>query len=85
MANKFASALKQRSALQTPRPAAASRGRSRRVRSKHIGGYFEPVVSTQLRHLAVEENTTVQKLLEEALDLLFEDRGKPPISNISKS
>ena len=83
MENKFASALKQRSALQSPRQQApVSRGRSRRTRSKHIGGYFHPAVSTQLRHLAVEENSTVQQLLEEALDLLFRDRGKNSISQI---
>ena len=86
MANKFASALKKRSALQSPRQSAsASRGRSRSARSKHIGGYFEPAVSTQLRHLAVEENSTVQQLLEEALDLLFQARGKPLIARIPKS
>ena len=83
MTNKLASALKQRPALRKSPP--TSRGRSRRVRSKHIGGYFEPAVSTQLRLLAVEENSTVQQLLEEALDLLFQDRGKPLISHILKS
>ena len=49
MANKFATALRQRPAVQASRPAVGARGGSRRVRSKHIGGYFEPVVSTQLR------------------------------------
>ena len=40
----------------------------------------DPDVSTQLRHLAVEENSTVQQLLAEALDLLFQARGKPVIA-----
>lgn len=38
---------------------------------KMIGGHFQPEVSTRLRMLAVEEGTTVQALLEEAIaDLL---------------
>ena len=86
MANKFASALRQRSGHQPRRQSTvAPRGRSRRDRSKHIGGYYEPAVSTQLRHLAVEENSTVQALLEEALDLLFQARGMPLISRIPRS
>ena len=40
---------------------------------------------TTPRHLAVEENSTVQQLLEEALDLLFQTRGKPLIAQIPKS
>ena len=80
MANKFAKALQ--TAQESVPPAA--RSRSGRNRSKHVGGYFDPAVSTQLRHLAVEENSTVQKLLEEALDLLFHARGKPLIAQILK-
>ena len=81
MANKFAKAL------QTTQESAptATRPRSGHNRRKHIGGYFDPSVSTQLRHLAVEENSTVQQLLEEALDLLFQTRDKPLIAQIPKS
>ena len=70
MTNKFASALKgpQQEPVRTSvRPSPGRNGR------KHIGGYFDPAVSTQPR-LAVEENSTVQRLLEEALDLLFQAR-----------
>ncbi|WP_155133707.1 ribbon-helix-helix domain-containing protein [Roseibium sp. RKSG952] len=35
-----------------------------------------PAVAKQLRHIAVEDDTTVQALLEEALDLLFAKKGK---------
>ena len=81
MANKFSKALQ---ANQEPAPTTAW-PRSGNSRRKHIGGYFDPAVSTQLRHLAVEENSTVQQLLGEALDLLFQMRGKPLIEQIPKS
>ena len=75
--------LKQSKRTRPVKP--ASRPRSGHNRRKHIGGYFDPAVSTQLRHLAVEENSTVQQLLEESLDLLFQARGKPLIAQIPKS
>ena len=81
MANKFSKALQTN---QEPAPT-TTRPRSENSRRKHIGGYFDPAVSTQLRHLAVEENSTVQQLLGEALDLLFQMRGKPLIEQIPKS
>ena len=69
MPNQFASALKN-SQVAAGRQATPRNGR------KHIGGYFDPAVSKRLRMLAVEEDSSVQRLLEEALDLLFQDRGK---------
>jgi hypothetical protein len=42
-----------------------------RVGKKTIAGHFEPEAAWQLRKLAVDRNTTVQKLLEEALGDLF--------------
>lgn len=63
------------------RPAPPS-GRSRqgnpgRAGTKMIGGHFAPEISTQLRILAVEEGTTVQALLEEAIsDLLTKKAGR---------
>ena len=70
MANKFTTALNHRQ----PVPAAGTS--ASRARLKHIGGYFDPRTSTQLRHLAVTENRSVQALLAEAIDLLFQARGK---------
>ena len=70
--NKFAAALKttRKSApLSTP----PTPGRKAR---RHIGGYFDDEVAQQLRFLAVEERTTVQALLEEALDGLFASHDK---------
>lgn len=47
---------------------------------KAITGHFDPVVSRQLKHLALERDTTVQALLAEALNALFEKYGKKPIA-----
>lgn len=47
--------------------------------TKLIGGHFPPEVSTQLRILAAEESTTVQKLLGEALNDLFVKKGRQRI------
>jgi hypothetical protein len=38
---------------------------------RFIGGHFAPKIAKQLRLLAAEEETTVQALLEQALDDLF--------------
>lgn len=46
---------------------------------RFIGGHFEPNVLKQMKWLAVEEDTTTQKLLEEAIDLLFIKKGKGKI------
>ena len=69
MANKFTTALNRRQPVPAASPSAS------RASLKHIGGYFDPRTSTQLRHLAVTENRSVQALLAEAIDLLFQDRG----------
>ena len=46
---------------------------------KHIGGYFSPEVSRQLRMIAAAEDTSNQKLLAEALDMLFHGRDLQPV------
>ncbi len=51
-----------------------------RTGTRLIGGHFPPEVARQLRMLAAEEDTTVQALLEEAIDLLFVKKGKAAIS-----
>lgn len=50
--------------------------------TKMIGGHFSPAVAKQLRHIAVEDDTTVQALLEEALDLLFAKKGKRHVRDL---
>ncbi len=74
MPNQFADALK--SAPREPRqPAPAARAASNgRDGLKHVGGYFPPEVSKRLRQLAIDEDTTVQDLLAEGIELLFQSR-----------
>ena len=43
---------------------------------RFMGGHFEPRVLKHMKLLAVEEDTTTQKLLEEAIDLLFLKKGR---------
>lgn len=47
---------------------------------KAITGFFDPVVSRQLKQIGLEEDKTVQALLAEALNDLFEKYGKNPIA-----
>lgn len=77
MSNRFAQALGKKGS-ERPRP--PSSGGSSKKRGKHIGGYFAPEVSRQLRQVALDENSSVQALLGEALDLLFESRRLPTIA-----
>ena len=46
---------------------------------RFLGGHFEPKVVRQVKILAAEDDTTVQALLEEALDLLFVKKGRGTI------
>ncbi len=45
---------------------------------KPVMGYFSPEVRKTLHLLTIEEDTTIQALLGEALDLLMRSRGKHP-------
>ena len=47
---------------------------------KVIMGHFEKKTHLQLKFLAVEQETDIQTLLGEALDLLFEKYDKPRIA-----
>lgn len=49
-----------------------------------IAGHFPKSVAKQLKLLSVEDDTTVQDLLAEALDLLFVKKGKARIAEIMK-
>jgi hypothetical protein len=51
-----------------------------RVGKVNLTGYFDPRVKRQLRQIALDEDTTIQELLAEALDDLFAKRGKPEIA-----
>ncbi len=54
--------------------------RPSRQQTKLIGGHFDPLVSRQLRQLALDENRTGQALLAEALNDLFVKYGKKPLA-----
>lgn len=47
---------------------------------KTIAGFFDPAASHQLRQIALDEGSNVQDLLREAINDLFEKRGKPRIA-----
>ena len=49
---------------------------------RFLGGHFDPTVVRQMKMLAVEEDTTTQALLEEALNLLFVKKGKGKIIGV---
>lgn len=73
--NQFAGVLDKKPAGAPAAPRAAGGGRGR-----HIGGYFDPAVARQIKALAAEEDTTVQALVAEALDMLFQSRGRAAIA-----
>ncbi len=47
---------------------------------KAVTGFFDPAVSRQLKQIALDYDTTVQALLGEALNDLFEKYHKEPIA-----
>lgn len=90
MNNKFANALKNRSTNDRTEPIPKTtspvniidspHARPSRKDTKHVGGYFPPEVSKQLRQIALDEDSSVQVLLAEAIDMLFHSRKKPTIA-----
>ena len=47
---------------------------------KAVAGYFDPAVSRQLKQIALESDKTLQTILEEAFNDLFEKYGKSKIA-----
>lgn len=45
-----------------------------------IAGHFPPEVRKQLHQIALDQDTTAQRLLGEALNMLFARYGKPEIA-----
>jgi len=67
-------------ALQSlEREATQPRPKSRQGK-KAVVGHFDPLFALQLKKLAVDRGTTVQKMLEESLSDLFEKYHLPKIS-----
>lgn len=53
-----------------------------RENKRFIGGHFSHGVARQLRMIAAEDDTTIQQLLEDALDLLFTKKGRATIAKL---
>ncbi len=84
MSNKFAAALKPAKSAPAIVPETPSvHARPSRKSTKHVGGYFDPAVSKQLREIALDEDSSLQALLGEAIDMLFQSRRKPTIASKS--
>lgn len=62
-----------------PSPAAPKFHRPSRAGKRLIAAHVDPKVAKQLKLLAAEDDTTVQALIEEALDLLFIKKGRGPL------
>ena len=85
--SSLSDALRQASGkAEPPKPEArrrpgdqASRVPSRRGK-KTIAGFFDPAASRQLKQIALDEGSNVQELLREAINDLFEKRGKARIA-----
>ena len=49
-------------------------------KKKHIGGYFDNNVYTQMKVLCAETGMTTQDMLAEGLNAVFRMHDKPPIA-----
>jgi hypothetical protein len=66
-----------------PPPEEEGRGASKakpRAGMRQVAGHFPEEVSWQLRELAVEQRSSLQELLGEALNNLFQKYGKPELA-----
>lgn len=63
-----------------PAPAEPSAQPPSRQGKVAISAYFDPAVRKQLAILAVKEDRSQAALLAEALNLLFQQYGEPPIA-----
>jgi hypothetical protein len=69
------SPLRKRAGV-APRPEPSPYDRPSRRNTRLIGGHFPPETARQLRMLAAEEDTTIQALLEEAINLLLAKKAR---------
>jgi hypothetical protein len=65
---------------QSAPPRAAPEVQPSRVGKVAIAAYFEPEVRKQLALISVHNDTTQSALLAEALNMVFEKYGYPPIA-----
>lgn len=59
---------------KSPEPI-VTKGSGSRAGKRLIAGHFDPAVHRQLKQLSVNENMSIQDLLAEALDDLFQKHG----------
>ncbi len=67
-------------AIGTPRKRAAVRGRQDRSDKRQIADFFLLECARQLHMLAAEQDTTVQELIRDGLNFMFQKHSKPPIA-----
>ena len=67
-------------AVEEGSPRVATFDRPSRRNTRLIGGHFPRELGRQLRILAAEEDTTVQALLEEAIDLLLAKKARDRVT-----
>lgn len=62
-------------------PAASpSSRRPSRASTRVVSGHFDPAVQKQLRQMALDDDSTVQELLREALNDLFTKHKRKPLA-----
>ena len=61
-----------------PKPAA--KVSKPKKKKKHVGGYFDLDVYTQLKVLGAEQGMTTQQMLAAGINALFRMHDKPPIA-----
>lgn len=83
--NEFTSALdiQRRTSRRDGERNTAGEGK-RGDKTRYIGGPFDEAVARKLREISGREGRTILSLLAEALNMLFEDRGEPPIARGGK-
>ena len=83
--NAFTSALgvERQSSRRSEEQEAAEKGKGSGKR-RYIGGPFDEAVARKLREISGREGKTILNLLAEALNMLFVDRGEPPIARGGK-
>ena len=64
-------------------PATQAKPRVRQA-TRQIAAHFPEEVAWQLRELAVERRTTIQALMAEALNDLFQKHGRPEIAPVEQ-
>jgi hypothetical protein len=73
----------RRQPVPAPVPATQAKPRVRQA-TRQIAAHFPEEVAWQLRELAVERRTTIQALMAEALNDLFQKHGRPEIAPVEQ-